>query len=62
MSVSAIDADSRIVVRSDERPDDALFRPRPKSHVGSPTMTSSPTLTGVPQFMFAVPAGELPVG
>src|SRR5579884_1652493 len=36
--------------------------PRPKSHVGSPNATSSPTFTGAAQFRFAVPAAELPVG
>src|SRR5712664_27183 len=36
--------------------------PRPKSHCGSPTAMSLPTLIGDPQFNFAVPAGELPVG
>src|SRR5579884_745903 len=36
--------------------------PRPKSHCGSPAVMSSPTFTGCPQFMVAVPAGELPLG
>src|SRR3954453_9617290 len=36
--------------------------PRPKSHCGSPTITSAPTKLGLPQFSCAVPAVELPVG
>src|SRR5712691_4284053 len=36
--------------------------PRPKSHRGSPTMMSSPTFTGAPQFKCAVPFVDLPLG
>src|SRR5436309_1317415 len=36
--------------------------PRPKSHCGSPTTTSSPTFAGVTQFRCAVPAEESPLG
>src|SRR5436190_15816362 len=36
--------------------------PRPKSHCGSPTMMSSPTLAGSTQLRCAVPAAEFPVG
>src|SRR5690242_2657906 len=36
--------------------------PRPKSHVGSPTTTSSPTFDGAAQLKCAVPAVELPLG
>src|SRR5215469_11707889 len=36
--------------------------PRPKLQRGSPTTTSSPTLTGLAQLRWAVPSGELPVG
>src|SRR5436853_443178 len=36
--------------------------PRPKSHVGSPAMTSSPTLEGDAQLKCAVPLVELPDG
>src|SRR5438876_573989 len=36
--------------------------PRPKSHCGSPAMTSSPTFVGLPQFRCAVPLVELPLG
>src|ERR1700682_314154 len=36
--------------------------PRPKSHCGSPRVTSSPTFAGAAQFRCAVPAGELPDG
>src|SRR4029450_4088665 len=36
--------------------------PRPKSHTGSLTITSSPTLVGAAQLRWAVPAAESPVG
>src|SRR5215218_6186226 len=36
--------------------------PRPKSHTGSSTITSSPTLVGAAQLRWAVPAAESPVG
>src|SRR4029450_1680198 len=36
--------------------------PRPKSHTGSLTITSSPTLVGAAQLRWAVPAAESPLG
>src|SRR5919201_7057676 len=36
--------------------------PRPKSHCGSPRITSSPTFAGSAQLRCAVPVTELPVG
>jgi hypothetical protein len=54
--------DAREIICANEGSGNALFRAVSEAHRGSPTTTSSPTLTGELQLRCAVAPGEVPDG
>ena len=54
--------DAREIICANEGSGNALFRAVSEAHRGSPTTTSSPTLTGELQLRCAMASGELPDG